>query len=158
MPPALGLADISQMDGAHPRFWAWIPPSWPQGKEFPHSGWGREGFDARHGGPGRLREAFGLTTAPEDARRAQLDPWPPAVAPCERQHGTGSGGRSLAIRSRRWPNSSRGTATSAIWKIAYRPWAMTFAPILTTFSRSVVRDHRSISPGRASVRRKLARL
>src|SRR5215472_12647447 len=158
MPPALGLADISQMDGAHPRFWAWIPPSWPQGKEFPHSGWGREGFDARHGGPGRLRAAFGLTTAPRGRTPGAARPPAACRCPFERQHGTGSGSRSLAIRSRRWPNSSRGTATSAIWKIAYRQWAITFAPILTTFSRSVVRDHRSISPGRARVRRKLARL
>src|SRR5829696_9584249 len=35
---------------------------------------------------------------------------------------------------------------------------MTFAPILTTFSRSVVRDQRSTSSGRTSVRKKWARL
>jgi hypothetical protein len=46
----------------------------------------------------------------------------------------------------------------AIWKIAYRPWAITFAPIFTTFSRRLVSDHRATSPGRARVRRKLARL
>src|SRR5262249_4611282 len=80
MPPALGLADISQMDGAHPRFWAWIPPSWPQGKEFPHSGWGREGFDARRGGPGRLRAASGLTTAPRG--RTPGAARPPAACRC----------------------------------------------------------------------------
>ena len=39
-----------------------------------------------------------------------------------------------------------------------RACAMTFAPILTTFSRRVVNDHRSTSSGRMSVRKKLARL
>src|SRR5262249_61685688 len=37
--------------------------------------------DARPRGPGRLRAASGLTTAPEDARRAQLDPRRPSVPP-----------------------------------------------------------------------------
>src|SRR5262245_2300535 len=41
--------------------------------------------DARHGGPGHLRAPFGLTAAPEDALRAQLDPGclplrPPSVS------------------------------------------------------------------------------
>src|SRR3954452_10637421 len=35
---------------------------------------------------------------------------------------------------------------------------MTFAPILTTFSRSVVSDQRSTSSGKTRVRKKLARL
>ena len=55
-------------------------------------------------------------------------------------------------------NRSRGTATSAIWKTVYRAWAMTFGPILTTFSRSEVSDHVAISAGRARVRRNLAML
>jgi hypothetical protein len=55
-------------------------------------------------------------------------------------------------------NRSWGTATSAIWNTVQRVWAMTFAPIFTTFSRSVVNDHRSIFFGRARVRRKLARV
>ena len=55
-------------------------------------------------------------------------------------------------------SGSRGTATSAIWKVTYRPWATTLAPILTSFSRIVVSDQCSISFGNASVRMKLARL
>ena len=35
-----------------------------------------------------------------------------------RQHGVGSRGRRLSIMARTRPNSSRGTATSAIWKMA----------------------------------------
>src|SRR5947207_14997838 len=35
---------------------------------------------------------------------------------------------------------------------------MTLAPIFTTFSRRLVSDHAAISPGKARVRRKLARL
>src|SRR6516162_1626518 len=100
--------------------------------------------DARHGGPGHLRAPFGLTAAPEDALRAQLDPRLPSVAPFERQHGARSGGRSLAIRSKMRPNSSRGTATSAIWKTRQR-CETTFAPIFTTFSRRLVSDHCAIS-------------
>jgi AcrB/AcrD/AcrF family len=39
-----------------------------------------------------------------------------------------------------------------------RPCATALAPIFTTFSRRVVSDHSAIAPGRARVRRKLARL
>jgi hypothetical protein len=81
-----------------------------------------------------------------------------SAALVERQHGASSGGRSLATRSPMRPNSSGGTATSAIRKIAYRPCATTFAPILTTFSRRLVSDHSATSLGNAEVRRKLARL
>jgi hypothetical protein len=35
-------------------------------------------------------------------------------------------------------NNSRGTATSAIWKMIFREWRTTFAPILISFSRNVV--------------------
>src|SRR5262245_591198 len=69
------------MDGVHPRPWAWIPDTalaTSQARVF----WRR---DARHGGPGHLRAPFGLTAAPEDALRAQLDPGclplrPPSVS------------------------------------------------------------------------------
>ena len=46
--------------------------------------------------------------------------------------------RSRLIPSRMARNNSRGTATSAIWKIICREWRTTFAPILISFSRSVV--------------------
>jgi hypothetical protein len=56
-------------------------------------------------------------------------------------------------------NRFLGIATSAIWQmIAQRPWAITFAPIFTTFSRRLVSDRRSASPGSARVRRKFAAL
>jgi len=37
------------------------------------------------------------------------------------------------MRSRIAANSTRGTATSAIWKITYREWVTTLAPILISF-------------------------
>jgi len=43
-----------------------------------------------------------------------------------------------SIASRMALNNSRGTATSAIWKIICREWRTTFAPILISFSRNVV--------------------
>ena len=51
-----------------------------------------------------------------------------------------SGNRSRLIRSRITRNNRFGTATSAIWKTIYRECATTFAPILMSFSRSVVSD------------------
>ncbi len=51
--------------------------------------------------------------------------------------GTGLRRRS-SIRLRIFRNRSLDTATSASWKVAYRPWRTTLAPILTSFSRSVV--------------------
>jgi hypothetical protein len=47
---------------------------------------------------------------------------------------------------------------SAIWKVTYRPWLTTFAPILISFSRKLVSDHGSAVFGIASVRMKLPRL
>ena len=52
--------------------------------------------------------------------------------------GTGLRRRS-SIRLRIFRNSSLGTATSANWNVTYRPCRTTFAPILTSFSRSVVK-------------------
>jgi len=66
--------------------------------------------------------------------------------------------RRSSIRLRIFRNSSLGTATSANWNVTYRPCRTTFAPILTSFSRSVVNDQCSTSFGKASVRMKLARL
>ena len=55
-------------------------------------------------------------------------------------------------------NNSCGTATSAIWKITYREWVTTFAPILINFYRSVVSDQCFTDLGSASHRRKFPRL
>jgi hypothetical protein len=45
---------------------------------------------------------------------------------------------SRPIRSKMVWNNSLGTATSAIWKTTCQKWHTTFAPILISFSRSVV--------------------
>jgi len=57
-------------------------------------------------------------------------------------HGaTGAGDeRSFAINANMFANRWRGMATSAIWNATYRPWLTTFAPILISFSRSVVNE------------------
>lgn len=68
------------------------------------------------------------------------------------------GDRRAVILSTIAANSLRGIATSAIRNATYRPWLTTFAPILTSFSRSVVSDHSAIASGIARVRRKLPRL
>ena len=49
-------------------------------------------------------------------------------------------------------NICRDTATSAIWKVIQRPRLTIFAPILTSFSRSVVSDQCSNSYSNAYVR------
>ncbi len=64
--------------------------------------------------------------------------------------------RRSSIRFRVFRNSSFGTANPANWKVTYRPWLTILAPILISFSRSVVRDQCSISFGKANVRMKLA--
>src|SRR5262249_49059979 len=66
--------------------------------------------------------------------------------------------RSWLIRSRIRANSCCGTATSANWKVRYLAWATTLAPILISFSRSVVSIQPWIGLGSTSCRRKLARL
>ena len=54
-------------------------------------------------------------------------------------------------------NKARGIATSAIRKVKSRPWRTTLAPILISFSRSVVGDHRDIVGGRAGAYEKVLR-
>ena len=49
-------------------------------------------------------------------------------------------------------NIGRGTAISTSWNTRYRPWHAIRAPILTSFSRSVVNDHYAIVSGRARLR------
>jgi hypothetical protein len=59
------------------------------------------------------------------------------------RHAGAGGARSRAISDRISWNICRGTATSAIWKVTYRPWLTTFAPILISFSRKLVSGHGS---------------
>ena len=73
--------------------------------------------------------------------------------------GAGGGfGRSSAISRKICWNICRGMATSAIWKARPRPWLMTLAPILISFSFRLDSDQSLIGSGVASVRRKLPRL
>ncbi len=69
-----------------------------------------------------------------------------------RRHGGNGAGRNSAISRRIFSNRPLGTATSANWKVTYRPWLTTFAPIFTSFSRSVVSDQCSNSYSNANVR------
>ena len=70
----------------------------------------------------------------------------------------GGGTPNRWIRSRIPANNSRGTATSAIWKITYPECLTTLAPILISFSRSVVSDQCFTYLGSANRRRKFPRL
>ena len=54
--------------------------------------------------------------------------------------GTAANSRRPSMRRRILANRTRGTATSASWNTTYRPWRTIRAPILTSFSRSVVSD------------------
>ena len=54
-------------------------------------------------------------------------------------HPEASASRNHPIRPRIAANSGRGTATSASWNTTYFACITTFAPILTSFSRRVVR-------------------
>ncbi len=80
---------------------------------------------------------------------------PPVQSNCcndsGRQVGVGFGRRS-SISCRISANSRRGIATSASWKVTYRPCRTTLAPIFTSFSRSVVSDQCSTSVGDANFR------
>ena len=70
----------------------------------------------------------------------------------------GGGIANLAMRSRIAANNRRGTATSANWNVTYFECRVTFAPIFTSFSRSVVSDQCLTARGKASRRSKFARL
>jgi hypothetical protein len=62
------------------------------------------------------------------------------------------------MRSRIAANNSRGTATSAIWNVAYLACRTTLAAIFISFSRSVGNDQCRTLRARASPRRKFPRL
>jgi hypothetical protein len=71
---------------------------------------------------------------------AALPLWSITFDPCA-AHAGADGARSRAMSNRISWNICRGTATSAVWKVTYRPWLMTLAPILISFSRRLVSDH-----------------
>ena len=105
------------MNGAHPRLRAW-DTALVASKARVFCRWARVStrLTAHNGLRGPCRGHSGRQGQPENTLWAHLDPRFFSTALGERQHGAGSGGRSLAIRPRMRPNSSRGTATSAIWK------------------------------------------
>src|SRR3954466_98078 len=70
-------------------------------------------------------------------------------------HAGAGGVRSRVISDKMSANICLGTATSASWKVTYRPWLTTFAPILISFSRRLVSDHGFAIFGIASVHMKL---
>src|SRR5512133_1407048 len=116
----------------------------------------RRVFEARAGEGARIRRG----RASKARLKAQLSlralaKW--IVRDSAARHvGTGLG-RSCSISRRISVNSALGTA-SASWKVTYRPWRTTLAPILTSLLRNVVSDHCFTSCGNAKVRMKLARL
>ena len=71
---------------------------------------------------------------------------------------TGGGNANRSIRLRIAANNLRVTATSANWNVTYFACRVTFAPILTSFSRRVVSDQCFTSWGSANRRKKFARL
>src|SRR5262245_31986738 len=89
-----------------------------------------------------------------DARRRRLDRFVKRGEPQPEAHAS----RSRPIRSRIAANNWRGTATSANWKVTYLACLTTFAPILTSFSRNVVRFQPRIDRGSANCRSAFARL
>jgi hypothetical protein len=66
--------------------------------------------------------------------------------------------RSRPIRSRITANIRRGTATSASWEMTYFACLTTFAPMMTSFSRKVVRFHLRIDRGSPNCRSEFAKL
>ena len=70
----------------------------------------------------------------------------------------GDAGPNRWMRSRIATNNSRETATSSIWKTTCREWVTTLAPILMSFSRSVVNDQCLPGFGNANRRKKFPKL
>ena len=80
-----------------------------------------------------------------DTRRRRSDPFVTHPGP----HPEASAGRSRPIRSRSAAKSWRGAAASASWNTTYFACITTLAPILTRFSRKVVRVQLRIDRGSA---------
>ena len=60
--------------------------------------------------------------------------------------------RRSSIKPRIFWNKLLGRAALTNWKVTLRPWRTTFAPNLTSISRSVVSDQCATAFGKASVR------
>ncbi len=79
--------------------------------------------------------------------RARRLPVQPSCSDDTGRHVGAGRGRRPSINLRISANSRRGIATSASWNVTYRPCRTTLAPILISFSRSVVRDQCSTASG-----------
>ena len=73
-------------------------------------------------------------------------------------HAGAGGARNRAMTDRISRNIYRDIAIAAIWKVMWRPWLTTFAPILTSFLRRLVTYQTSAAFGIASDRMKLPSL
>ena len=85
------------------------------------------------------RTILGSPFRPDFLRSGHTSPSVASVFPYV-QAVAGDGRRRSSIRLKIFWNKLLGTATSANWNVTYRPWRTTLAPILTSFSRSVVSD------------------
>ncbi len=95
---------------------------------------------------------------PDRYRKLPTDVGQPLVrSPRQPRCTNGGGTPNRRMRSRIAANKSRGTATSTIWNITYFACRTTFAPILISFSRSVVNDPCFTDLGSANRRRKFPR-
>jgi hypothetical protein len=99
--------------------------------------------------PARLRAAS--TSAPTRTNTVSVGHWR------QPRRTSGGGTPNRWIRSKIAASNSRGTAISAIWKITYPECVTTLAPILISFSRSVVNDQCLTDLGNANRRRKFLR-
>ena len=70
----------------------------------------------------------------------------------DRRHGDNGAGRRPSMRRRISANRALGAATLANWNVTHLPRLTTFAPIFTSFSRSVVNDQYPTSYGRPHFR------
>src|SRR5262249_18930700 len=83
---------------------------------------------------------------------------PRSSPPATNDHPGLGAARSRPIRTRIAANNARGTATSANWNVTDLAWDTTLAPILISFSRSVVSVHVRTGRGSARCRWKFPRL
>ena len=95
--------------------------------------------------PSPRRDAFGCEkpVIPQTPRARR----PPVQAYCcddTASHVSAAFGHRPSINRRISANNCRRIASSASWKVTYRPCRTTLAPILTNFSRSVVSHQRSV--------------
>ena len=117
--------------------------------------------DGREEQPSRpfqpLKASFQLVSGAHLSRRQWCE-LRSGVATCHADAVVIGGSRSPLIKLRMPTNTGQGSASSAIWKTAWRACRTNRVPVFTIRSHSDVSDHISVASGVARVRRKLARL